>query len=183
MVDVETVVVMKAGPHGGEAWKPILRRKMEEERSPARAVWWGYGGTMLDPARQVIPLCKAQRVEVAMFETRSDPGTSAAAVASRYSIDQLRWHPLPMGVRVTGSTRALVLRDFRVLRETIDLSQYQIAIGPSAGRPADAHFFEGSRRRRTDKACLRRHERDAPPRIERVTVRAVLVEPFAVYLQ
>ena len=182
MIDVEAVVVMKAGPHGGEKWKPILRRKMEEERSPAGAVWWGYGDTMLDP-RRVIPFCKTQRVEVAMFETPSDPMTSAAVVASRYSTDQVRWLPLPMGVSVRGSTRALVLRDLRVVRETIDLSQYEIAVGPSARRTADDFFFKGSRRKRTDKACLRRRERDAPPRIDRVTVRAVLVEPFAVYLQ
>ena len=167
---------MKAGPHGNEKWKPILRRKMEEERSPAGAIWWGYGGTMLDP-RRLIPFCKKQRVEVAMFETTSNPGTSGAVVASRYSTDQVRWHPMPRGVSVRGSTRALVLREFRVVRETIDLSQYEIAVGPSARTTADDFFFKESGPKRTDKACLRRRERDAPPRIVRVTVQPCSSSP------
>jgi hypothetical protein len=179
----ELVVVVKAGPHAGEGWQPILRRKMQEERSAAGAVWWGYRGTGLDPVRQVIPLCGRGRVEIAMFETLSDPGTSGEVEAAEFSTDETNWRPVPAGVQITGSTRALVLREFQVVREEIDLSQYEVAVGPSTGRTADDFFFDGTRRRRNDRACLRRVERDVEPVSDVVTVRAVIVEPYAVYLR
>jgi hypothetical protein len=185
VIDVPIVIAMKAGPHANEGWGSIQKRKAVEEQSPAGAVWWGYGGSKLDPIRQVIPLCLGKRVEVAMFETSSDPGVDGGVLATEYSTDTLRWLPVPNGVEVRGSTRAIVLREFRIVNEMIDLTQYVVAVGDHKGRSVDDFFYDSvkQRRRRTEAGCLRRRERDAASHLVRVTVRATVTEPYAVYMR
>lgn len=88
---------------------------------------------------------------------------------------------MPDGIEVRGSTRAIMLRELRVVDEKIDLTQYVVAVGDDKGRSADELFYDSVRR--TEAGCLRRRERDAVPHPVGMAVRATVVQPCAVYLR
>jgi hypothetical protein len=177
-------VVMKVGYHAAEDFSDIIDRKLQELRVNGR-LFWGYGGSCCHPLRQVQPLAElASRddEEVACIFTRTFSRPSVSAVsASRFSADGERWRPLPPGVDVRGSKFALVLTELVETQTGFDLSDYEVAVGPSAGRPAVAYM-----RGRIDKACLRRlparasQTRGSPDDGRATTLVGRLAAPYAV---
>lgn len=170
------ILYMKVGFHVDETLEQILARKSREERASG-AVFWGYGGTLCHPTRQVQPFARGQGdrpISVVLSVTPSR-FTTVRRAASEYSVDGDAWHPLPVGVSVTGSAFALVCRELRPAALSLDLARYEVAVGPSAGRSLAAHI-----RHRVDKACATRVRDGAdPPHPVEIGLVAELVPPFA----
>jgi hypothetical protein len=140
---------MKAGPHAGEDLDAIIARKQQEAASAGWCLW-GYGGSACHPLAQVRPHAEAAAphpIAVLFIQTGSTPAVHSSA-AREYSADAREWAPVPEGHRVTGSKWALVLRGLARTRHEIDLGEYQVAVGPSAGKNLTAYL-----RGRCDKAC------------------------------
>ncbi len=173
---------MKVGFHGQESLSEIVARKVEEEARAGR-IFWGYGGSLCHPAKQVLPFVKrvlssGTAVRLVMPTTVSK--CEIAPTESReFSEDGLVWQPLPKGVSVRACRYALVIRNLRVLEEFVDLSQFSVGIGPNMGKPLSDYI-----RGRVDKACAypcQCEARVATP--VRVGLVADLVAPFAVFLR
>jgi hypothetical protein len=174
------ILYMKVGFHVDETLVHILARKAREERE-AGVLFWGYGGTLCHPTRQVQPFARGQGdlpISIVLSVTPSR-FTAVQRRASEYSTDGDLWRPLPVGVSVTGSAFALVCRSLRPASFALDLARYEVAVGPSAGRSLAAHV-----RHRVDKACATRVRDCAdPPRPVEIRLTAELVPPFAVLLR
>ena len=172
------VIIMKAGPHAGSGWQEIVEWKMGDLLR-ADVTLWGYGGSLCDPLRQVQPFALevGTSIEVAMLPTTSNP-ENAPTVASEMSVDKVKWEPLAEGVNVTGSKCALVLDRLDLCDEVIDLSSYEVAIGPSEGKPAGDYL-----RHQVDKGCFRRILQPSGDDVRPVTMRGRLTRPWAVYLR
>lgn len=174
----EYVVMMKGGPHAGSGWADIVDWKVKDLRV-AGIAFRGYGGSVCHPTRQVQPFATAAagEVAVAMIPTGSDPG-NLPTVASEWSVDGARWEPLPAGVRVTGSKWALVMDELEPCSVSIDLDEYAVAVGASAGRRASEYL-----RARVDKGCLTRTMPVDSSRPVPVVLRGRLTAPWAVFLR
>lgn len=173
------VVVMKGGPHAGVEWTGIVEWKIADLRA-AGITFWGYGGSICHPTRQVQPFARGANgnVEVAMVPTGSDPG-NAPTEAREWSADGFTWGPLPSGVRVTGSKWALVMDELAPCTDSIDLSGYTVAVGAQSGRPATQYL-----RHRVDKGCFSRAAQPGPPAPPLpVVLRGHLSAPWAVFLR
>ncbi len=173
------VVMMKGGPHAGSGWDAIVDWKIGDLRA-AGITFWGYGGSVCHPTRQVQPFADAAggRVEVAMIPTGSDPG-NPATVAQEWSADGQQWNPLPEGVRVTGSKWALVMDQLSACEDSIDLGRYTVAVGASTGRLAADYL-----RARVDKGCFRLTATDEPAaQPVPVVLHGRLAAPWAVFLR
>lgn len=169
---------MKVGFHAGEEWESVIERKLAEIAS-AGVAFWGYGGSACHPTRQVQPFARkfAPDVSVAMLPTSSRP-VSPSLRAEEMSEDGSHWERLPPGVIIRGSKWALVLDDLRLCEKTVDLGQYEVGVGRSAGKPAAAYL-----RGQSDKACLRRAKITRRPDRRQVVVLGHLAEPWAVFLR
>jgi hypothetical protein len=176
----DAMVVIKAGVHDSEGLASIIERKQREEAASG-ACYWGYGGTLCDPIKQVQPFaarCAESGITVAVvMPITPSPHHGEGIAASELSTDRSTWLPIPPAVRVTGSTKALVFRDLRWTTLPLDLAAYDVAAGSYAGRPLTDYL-----RHRIDKACARlaRSPGDAQP--TQVLV-AELVAPYAVYVR
>jgi len=186
-MDIESVthaVVMKVGYHTDEELADIIvRKKAEDARG---AFFWGYGGTVCHPLRQVAPFAREAsiagcRVHLLMSFT---PSRHAATrrIAIDYSCDGREWMPLPPYALVTGSRFALVCRSLTAVSAEMHLDSYVVAVGPCHGRPASDYL-----RHRVDKACVERaplgaDQRESTTRIQ-VQYAAELVPPYAVLLR
>lgn len=170
---------MKVGPHGGESLEEILVRKQAElEGSPLGVAYWGYGGSVCHPTRQVQPLAHIAegRVGVVFIETPSDPKI-APVRAQMISRDGAAWNELPYG-HVTSSKWALVLSTLHVTSASIDLADYEVAVGSSKGRPLEKYL-----RGRCDKACAWRNPSERQPDVRRIVAIGQLADPWAVFLR
>ena len=54
----ENVVLMKGGPHAGSGWRDIVDWKIGDLQA-AGVTFWGYGGSVCHPTRQVQPFAAA----------------------------------------------------------------------------------------------------------------------------
>ena len=177
---------MRVGNHAGETFDEILERK-QRELERAGMIFWGYGGTTLHPVRHVQPFVKlwagnGGRVEILLqpIVSRADPDVLPA---NEYSVDGIEWKPLPDGVSVTGSRYAVVLDEIKPGQLDLDLSRFEVGIGPSRGRNAADYV-----RNRVDKGCLVATEgawgEVADPKVGvKVQYRAQLQDPYAVMLR
>jgi hypothetical protein len=174
----ENILVMKVGVHAREAWEAIVRRKQEEE-ALVGVTWWGYGGSVCHPRTQVQPFARGtvEGVTVVMLRTPHD-FLGPPSVATEFSEDGSTWRPVPSGLRVTGSKYALVLRSLRASDDTIDLTAYDVGIGPMAGTPLSQYL-----RSRVDKACATLAREPLERAATAVALRADLTAPFAVLLR
>lgn len=173
------VVLMKYGYRGTEDVSVILRRKRAELEASGR-VFWGYNGTLCDPVRQVRPFCEAaagEPVHLALSPTPS-PLYASGTAASECSADRKTWGPVPEGVRVLDSRKALVADSLQRVDLRLDLSTCSVAVGPSRGRSAAEHL-----RFRVDKACLERRDAEGARREVQVDWLLRLAPPYAVYLR
>lgn len=178
---------MKVGNHAGETWDQILTRK-KREFDQAGMIFWGYGGNACHPISQVQPFSRASIAEQGSIYLVMQPIDSRAepdvVEATEYSADGIEWLPLPRGIKVTGSRYALVLDEIKPGDLEIPLNQFEVGIGPSIGRPAEA-YLKGH----TDKACLiasgkpRLTDMPSSKLLRRIEYTAALKDPFAVLLR
>lgn len=178
---------MKVGDHAGENWEAILARK-RKEFDDAGFSFWGYGGNACHPISQVQPFARLAIKEqggiclvMEPIDSKADPDV---VPATEFSRDGILWEPIPKGICVTGSRYAFVLDEIKPGSLTIELSQFEVGIGPSAGKGAEA-YLQG----RTDKGCLVKsknpRQSDLPPEklVKKAGYTAALKEPFAVLLR
>ena len=182
--DLPAIVFMKVGRHAGEDLELIIARKIKEFELTGM-IFWGYGGGTMHPIQRVQPFARMMIEEGAELTLVMQPIDShhpdTKVVATEYSRDGAHWEPIPRGIKVRGSRYALVLGEILPGDLEIDLVQYRVGAGPSAGRIA-SDYVQG----RVDKACLQRVESPvggAEPRIIKVTYAARLKEPYAVLLK
>ncbi len=102
-------------------------------------------------------------------------------VASQYSVDGITWLPIPDGIKVRGSRYAIILDELKEGDLDIDLSEYEVAYGPSRGKYAP-DYIKG----RVDKACLNmRSNISADQQSQRKNIRHYgnLKDPYAVFVR
>lgn len=175
------VVVMKVGPHGGETLTEIIERKTSELlRSRVGIVYWGYGGSVCHPTRQVRPLVELAtgRVGVIFIETKSDPGITPR-IASHLSENSKDWAPVENG-QITSSKWALTLSSLTPTNYRVDLTLYRVAVGGSAGKLLSEYM-----RGRCDKACVvkSKSEQNTTPVYAEVIATGLLAAPWSVFLK
>jgi len=103
--------------------------------------------------------------------------------ATQFSSDGVTWKPIPSGISVLGSRYALVLDEIKPGDLEINLAEYEVAIGPSSGKRADA-YLQG----RVDKGCFARSDQslafaDARKAMHKAGFIGRLKEPFGVLLR
>lgn len=182
--DLPAIVFMKVGRHAGEDFDKIIARKREEYER-AGVIFWGYGGGTMHPIQRVQPFARMKIEQgsglVLVMQSIISRHPDTSVFAKEYSKDGVTWEPIPDGVQVRGSRYALVLNEVSPGDLEIDLAQYRVGVGPSAGRVA-SDYVQG----RVDKACLERIDSSvvgAEPRIIKTEFAAKLKEPYAVVLR
>lgn len=183
----EKFLFMKVGDHAAESWEQILERKRREYEE-AGQIFWGYGGNACHPINQIQPFAKLALKElddvVLVMEYIRSNADPDIVPATEYSKDGVVWEPIPKGIKVTGSRYALVLDEIQPGDLDISLNMFEVAVGPSAGKPAEA-YLQG----RTDKACFVKSREprlvNAPPEklIRKANFVAKLKDPYAVVLR
>ena len=90
---------MKVGDYGSECLEGILDRKNRELEGSEKMIFWGYGGTVLNPKTQVQPFVEERKedlgcIEVLMERTPSNPrkereydGRKKENLKKKYSAD------------------------------------------------------------------------------------------------
>lgn len=123
---------MKVGNHANETWDQILERKRKEFDHTGQ-IFWGYGGTTCHPINVVQPFARLSIKEqggillvMDYVDSRADPDI---VPAREYSQDGVNWLPIPKGITVTGSRYALVLDEIKPGDLTIQLNEFEVAIG------------------------------------------------------
>ena len=184
----QAFIFMKVGSHGCEKLHEILDRKKIELKE-AGMIFWGYGGTVLNPQKQVQPFVERwvkeqDYIEVLMQPIESDSKSgSRAGTAKLFAVnDKERWKPIREGIK-TGSKHALVLEEIRRCDLKLNLRDYEVGIGPSEGKKNAAEYLKG----RTDKGALVKVARSKHNRREKgdrvsIKYRARLKPPYAVFL-
>lgn len=184
VADLPAIVFMKVGTHAGESFQEILERKNEEFRSTGM-IFWGYGGGTMHPIQRVQPFAH-MKIEQGLglmlvmqpIDSRHPP---TQAYANEYSSDGIHWEPIPEGIRVRGSRYALVLDEISAGDLNINLADYRVGVGPSAGKIA-SQYIQG----RVDKGCLEHIQpgsSEVEPKIITVGPSAHLQAPYAVVLR
>ena len=182
--DLDAIIFMKVGRHAGEDFEAIIERK-RREYDAAGMILWGYGGGTLHPIQRVQPFARLKvkegnRITLVMQEIDSNhPDTEV--YATEFSRDGETWEPIPKGIRVTGSRYALVLDEIKAGDLDIDLGEYRVGGGPSAGK-IGSEYIKG----RVDKGCLERvgaPNEEGHSKVIRSTFTAKLKEPYAVLLR
>ena len=176
------LLFMKVGLHAGETFEEIIERKrMEYQREGM--IFWGYGGGTCHPTRAVQPFARVSIEEgrdiyIVMEEIDSHhPHTGI--IASEYSEDGIVWKPIPNGIEVRGSRYAVILDEIKEGDLDINLSEYQVAVGPSSGRIA-REYIAG----RVDKACITKIDQppnDLEPQNKEIKYLAAIKDPYAVF--
>jgi len=179
----DSFIFMKVGNHAGETFDKILERK-KKEFDQAGMTFWGYGGMVCHPVNQVRPFSLSRKekngsIYLLMNYVKSNFSQSMIP-AKEYSLDGQVWQPIPKDIVVTGSKYALVLDEIQPMGFEIDLGHFNVAIGPSKGKPG-SEYLKG----RTDKACLENNifTSATTSDIRQVDYAAQLKEPFAVMLK
>jgi len=99
--------------------------------------------------------------------------------AEEFSVDGLRWEPIPNGINVLGSRYALCISSLEEVSQTMELADTRVAIGNSRGRAGDKYVHG-----RVDKACLEIvGSHTVGSRIVPIGVIAEIVDPYAVLLR
>ena len=179
-------IFMRVGNHAGETFEEILERK-QREFDRAGKIFWGYGGNTLHPTQHVQPfvdLWKNEGGSIQILMQSIDSKANPDILPAReYSVDGDNWEPLPSGIVVTGSKYAIVLDEIKPGQLDLDLTKFEVGVGPSKGRNA-ADYMKG----RVDKGCLvathsERLEPDAKKPPVAIGLQAQLLEPYAVFLR
>ena len=151
-MNLENIILMKYGYHAKEDENTIIKRKQQEIMEKGYC-FWGYGGTLLNPLKQVQPFSKNKKIYVLFVHTKSTYQNDGK-LSLYYSINQKEYEPIPKKINVYGSKYALVFKDLKKVDFSINLNDYEIAIGPSKGKKL-SQYFQG----RVDKACAKFKEK------------------------
>lgn len=182
----DAFIFMRVGNHAGETFDSILERKRREFEETGK-IFWGYGGTTLHPIKHVQPFAKlwvAQegsiRIVMEPIDSKADPDVLPA---NEFSADGVNWEPIPTGIEVTGSKYAIVLDEITPGQLDLNLSDFEVGIGPSCGKSA-AQYVKG----RVDKGCfvsrqLTDSDTKAQSRLVSIGFQARLLDPYAVMLR
>ncbi len=179
-------IFMKVGNHAGETWEQILERKRREYERTGR-IFWGYGGNTCHPISIVQPFARLAVKEHGNIFLVMEPIESRAKPdilpAKEYSHDGVTWEPIPDGIQVIGSRYALVLGEIKPGDLEISLAEFEVALGPSAGKPAEL-YLQGH----VDKGCFIKstQSRIVPKQkqeVRKIGFTAQMKEPFAVLLR
>ena len=177
------LIFMKVGVHDGEAFDEILARKKEEMRQEGMR-FWGYGGGTCHPTSQVQPFARMKILEGSdiylVMEEIDSHHAPTKLIAQQYSIDGIKWQPIPDKIKVRGSRYAIILGELHEGDLDIDLAEYEVAYGPSRGKSA-SDYIKG----RVDKACLNRLS-SIPSEYEKNEIKiskiAMLTDPYDVFV-
>jgi hypothetical protein len=179
---------MKVGNHANESWNQILERKRKEYETTGH-IFWGYGGTTCHPLGVVQPFARLSIREqggialvMEAITSRADPDI---VPAKEFSRDGIAWEPIPDGISVTGSRYALVLDEIKPGDLAIQLNEFEVALGPSAGKAAETYITG-----HIDKRCFIRSKQPREVNdekkasvVRRIGFTAELKEPFGVLLR
>lgn len=181
-MELEAVIFMKFGYHAQENENDIIVRKQQEYIN-AQMIFWGYGGTLCHPLKQIQPFindmhAKGKKVFLVMSFTKSRPSMESTASAM-FSSNGADWAPIPVGIKVTGSKYAIICSNLQKCDFEINLNDYEVAIGPSKGKNASDYIVY-----RIDKGCLFKKTKDnSHGRKIRIQLMAEITAPFAVLLK
>jgi len=144
---------MKYGVHAAENVNHIIQRK-KNEIMVCGEMFWGYGGTICHPFKQVQPfinqnLENGEDTYLFLSRTNSDfEGNNNSATVM--STNGFEWEILPRGVHIYSSKYALVCNSLEAVDREIDLSEYVVGVGNSTGKQLSEYV-----RGRVDKGCGR----------------------------
>ena len=144
------IVLMKYGVHASESVESIITRKQEELAVNGR-FFWGYGGVVCHPIKQIIPFLQQDSNDDGTYLLLSRTPSNfnnQPKPAKLCSIDGDNWENIPSGISVYGSKYALSCTSLKQCNFDIDLSSYIVGIGPSYGRLL-SDYIGG----RIDKGC------------------------------
>lgn len=149
----KNIIVMKYGVHASEDVESIVVRKMQEVQV-AKKMFWGYGGVLCHPLKQVQPFLrencsKGEKTYLLLSETLSRFDNTPSE-AGFYSFNKIEWDSVPKGIKILGSKYAIICKNIIVCDFFIDLANYVIPIGNSKGKILSDYM-----RGRVDKACGR----------------------------
>jgi hypothetical protein len=180
-------IFMKVGDHAAEPWEKILERKRREFQRTGH-IFWGYGGSACHPISQVQPFARIAVQEhgkvvlvMEQIDSRAEPDLLPATEFSR---DGIKWEPIPDGISVVGSRYAFILDEIQPGDLDIELAKYEVAVGPSSGKPCEA-YLSGH----VDKGCFvkstkpRATDATAGKLVRKARFFAKLKEPYAVLLR
>lgn len=183
----ENIVFMKYGVHASESVDSILNRKLEELGS-CQKMFWGYGGVICHPTKQVQPFANAnfsekKKTYLLLSETPSKLNNSPS-VATHFSRDNDRWQTIEDGIKVLGSKYAIVCKNLEKCNFQIDLSQYVIPVGNSQGKLL-SEYVKG----RVDKACGQRlsgyvsSNLNTKNNLVHISLYAEIIDPYSVFVK
>lgn len=144
------IILMKYGVHASESVDEIIIRKRKESQI-AGHFFWGYGGVICHPLKQVQPFlheCKAKADVFLLLSKTPSQFNNPHQKATSFSRDGMSWEKIPDGIAVYGSKYALDCQELIECDFSLDLSSYLVGIGPSIGRRF-SDYIQG----RVDKGC------------------------------
>ena len=176
-------VFMKIGPSTGETLEAIIQRKRQEIKECGEC-FWGYGGKICHPLTQVRPFAEQaveEHGEIYLFmqKTTSDFDSEIHST-TEYSEDGQTFKSISAGIRVSGSSFALVLDSFEAADFEIPFDSYIVGIGNSKGTPATEYV-----KNRIDKACLVLDggRTNSEQNMKKIDFIAKLKSPYAVFVR
>ncbi len=177
----DAILFMKVGTHAAESLADIIARK-RREISAAGFAMWGYGGNTCHPATMVQPFASshgsADRSIRLCMQPMASKHFADPVRAEEFSVDGIRWQPVPDGINVLGSRYALCIKNLDEVDWKLALDQTRVAIGSSRGRRGSA-YIKGH----VDKACLEVTGNSGSDPVVSIGLVAELVEPYAVFLR
>lgn len=170
------IIIMKYGVHANESVDSIIRRKCKEIKENGYC-FWGYGGVLLNPIKQVQPFCDNEDVYLLLVRTNSDYIDNNAK-SELYSIDGKTYNQIPTSINVYGSKYALVFTELKKYNKYINLCDYEVGIGPSKGKKLEDYF-----KFRVDKACAIYNKKSNDEKLIYVDYIAKLKYPYSVFIK
>lgn len=182
---LENIIFMKYGEHASENVESIIERKSKEHDGEEKVFWWGYGGKVCHPLKQVQPFIKecqrmGQKVYLVLSPTPSPNIGDSGTRAIEFSKDKENWERIAESINVYGSDYALVCNNLRKVDFTLDLSKYEVAVGAKKGKVL-SDYISG----RNDKGCayLIREPKDYKPQFVQIDYIAEIIDPYAVFVR
>ena len=177
--DLKYIIYMKYGVHTSELLPSIISRKTKEIEDTG-LMFWGYGGTLCHPIKQIQPFVEMavrenKSIYLVMSRTFSDHH-GESSISKSYSIDGKNYYNMPNGVAVLGSKYALICNSFMECNFQLNLSDYNVAVGSNQGKRLSQFI-----RSRVDKGCGIRVKREnfEDDKFVTITLIAELTPPFA----
>jgi hypothetical protein len=180
------IFYMKVGNHASESLEKILKRKRKEIEDEGIA-FWGYGGSSCHPINVVQPFAKSFETAGGTIYLCMEPMESKHFAldvrAEEFSVDGMNWQPVPLGINVTGSRYAVVIKSLCEENFDLPLAQTRVALGNSRGA-IGSKYISG----RVDKACLEitdpvTQDGSSETPARHIGLVAEIVKPYAVFVR